>query len=48
MNDVIIYSNSGFGTPRDALAVIHNANIEPTIVEKKDGNVLIDVEGKRV
>ena len=48
MNDAIIYSNPGFGTPRDTLAVIHNANIEPTIVAKKDGNVVIDVEGKRV
>ncbi|MFM0755147.1 thioredoxin domain-containing protein [Paraburkholderia strydomiana] len=48
MNDVIIYSNPGFGIPRDTLAVIHYANIEPTIVANKDGNVVIDVEGKRV
>ncbi|WP_250436230.1 hypothetical protein [Caballeronia sp. ATUFL_F2_KS9A] len=48
MNDVIIYLNLGFGAPSDTLAVIHNANVEPTIVAKKDGNVVIDVEGKRV
>jgi len=48
MNDVIIYLNLGFGAPRDTVAVIHNAIIEPTIVAKKDGEVAIDAEGKRV
>ena len=33
MTDIVIYHNPECGTSRNALAMIHNAGIEPHVVE---------------